>query len=59
MLSPHYWKHESTGALRPVIEKYLNHTTLTTHEVGLLKRYLLQWVHSPNWTSGPEMDSLR
>ncbi len=58
MTAPGYWMHETSGKLRPVVESLILGTQLTSHEVGIMRAYLAQWMASP-W--GPEdvVQSLR
>jgi len=51
--------HETSGVLRPVIEKYLNHQPLRDDEIATMRTYLRQWVGAPVWHPGPELDALR
>jgi hypothetical protein len=41
---PGYWMNETSGALRPVVEKYLRGEQLEPYEIGLMRLYLRQWV---------------
>lgn len=42
--APGYWRNETSGALAPVVEKYLRGGTLTPTEVMTIRAYLRQWV---------------
>jgi hypothetical protein len=64
--APKYWMYESSGVLKPAVEKYLNGKWLTRAELGAMKAYLRQWVDSPSWDLSPvteddrtELQSLR
>lgn len=50
---PKYWKHETTGRLRPVIEAYYDGRQLTAIGCALLRAYLDQWIQSPVWDLPP------
>lgn len=54
---PGYWMYESTGVLRPVIEKYLGRETLTRSDIGVMRAYLRQWINGP-WL-GDDIEALR
>lgn len=48
--APGYWMHETSGVLRPVVEKFLNGKILTSEEIATMRAYLLQWILSPVWS---------
>lgn len=54
---PGYWPNETTGVLRPVVEKYLRGDALDPDEVATMRAYLRQWVAAP--FAGPEIRPLR
>jgi len=56
--APRYWMHETSGALRPVIEAYLNGEALSPAECATMRAYLRQWIMSPVW-EGPGLQDLR
>lgn len=47
--APRYWMHETSGVLRPVIEAYLSGRVLNDAEVGIMRKYLYQWVTLGDW----------
>ena len=57
--APKYWQHETTGVLRPVIEAYLNGKELDIAQVLVMRAYLRQWIQSPVWYGGEELERLR
>lgn len=57
--APKYWPNETSGALQPVVLKYLKYVPLTPREVNTMKSYLLQWVQSPVWGDDEEMKTVR
>ncbi len=54
---PFYWMFETTGALRPAVEAYLNHEEMTEPQIAALRAYLRQWIAGP--FKGPAIDRLR
>ena len=55
---PGYWMHETSGALRPAVEAYLNNGEMTPRHIGAMRAYLRQWINSGNW-KGPMIDPLQ
>jgi hypothetical protein len=55
---PGYWMHETSGELRPVIERYLTDQHLTARDVAIMRVYLRQWINDGAWI-GPLIDALR
>lgn len=55
---PGYWKTETSGVLRPVVEAYLRGEELTASQVVIMRRYLNQWIMLGPW-EGPAIDRLR
>jgi hypothetical protein len=53
MSGPRFWMHESSGALRPVIEAYLRGEALNPIQVAAMRAYLRQWIGSPVWDQNP------
>jgi hypothetical protein len=51
--APKYWMNETSGVLKPVIEKYLRGGELGPNELGIFRAYLRQWLESPVWNMGP------
>jgi hypothetical protein len=58
MSIPGYWMYETSGALKPVVLKYLDGAELDLAEVGIMRAYLRQWVWADGFL-GPEIDRLR
>lgn len=54
---PCYWKHESSGVLRPAVMAYLTGDPLTEHHLRTLRRYFEAWLQFP-W-QGAAIDDLR
>lgn len=50
--------NETSGVLRPVVERYLAGAELAPGEVATMRAYLRQWVWAPGFV-GPEIDRLR
>ena len=56
--APRYWMWETSGILKPVVERYLNGGQLAQAEVQVMRAYLQQWIDSPVW-AGPAVRRLR
>ena len=41
--------HETSGVLRPVVEAYLHGRALNDAEIGIMRKYLYQWVTLGDW----------
>lgn len=52
-----YWPNETSGALAPVVRKYIEGGTLDGSEVAIMRAYLRQWMGGV-W-SGPAAKQLR
>lgn len=46
---PGYWMHETSGALRPVVEAYLHDEPLTGEQLAVMRAYLRQWIGAWWW----------
>ena len=57
MTVPGYWRHETSGRLRPAVMRFLEGGELSTDDIGLLRAYLRQWIESDVWRGG--VDDLR
>jgi hypothetical protein len=57
VVRPHFWMHEASGILRPVIEDYLNNRILTKDQYAVMRIYLRQWIAGP-W-QGEDIETLR
>jgi hypothetical protein len=49
---------ETSGVLRPAVEAYLNHETMTPNQIAAMRAYLRQWIAAPGW-QGANVDCLR
>ena len=49
--------HETSGVLRPVVEAYLHGRALNDAEIGIMRKYLYQWVTLGDWRE-PRIDTL-
>jgi hypothetical protein len=47
--APGYWQNETSGVLRPAVERYLRGGVLTAAEIATLRAYLRQWIMAPAW----------
>src|SRR5215472_8185500 len=53
--APKYWRCETSGVLRPAVERYLTRPrSLTERDVALMAAYLSQWIDSPVWMMNAE-----
>lgn len=52
-----YWMNETSGVLRPVVERYLNGGALNANDVAVMRAYLRQWMAGS--FRGPMIDDLR
>lgn len=53
LVPPGYWMHETSGVLKPVIQKFLAADDLTGREIHILRLYFQQWIDSPVWDKNP------
>lgn len=44
-----YWRHETTGVLRPAINAYLAGSPMSQEQIAAMRAYLRQWVAAPQW----------
>ena len=58
MSEPRFWMYETSGVLRPAVEAYLMHRTMTGDQVAAMRAYLRQWIASPAW-QGERIEELR
>jgi len=49
---------ETSGVLRPAIERYLNGQPLTGANIAAIRAYFRQWMAHPGW-QGPAVNALR
>lgn len=47
--APGYWMDETSGALRPAVEAYLNGQEMTVGQIGAMRAYFRQWMDAPTW----------
>jgi hypothetical protein len=59
VIVPGYWQSETSGDLRPSVERYLVGTQLSTRDIALLRNYIRQWICSPVWDGHEEVSALR
>jgi hypothetical protein len=52
-MAPGYWMNETSGQLRPSIERYLTGAELSWRDLALIRAYLWQWIDSPVWDQNP------
>jgi hypothetical protein len=50
---------ETSGALRPAVEAYLNHEPMTEEQIAAMRAYLRQWMDWYGWLPGAYLDELR
>ena len=50
---PNFWMNETSGVLRPVVEKLLNGKRLLPREIAVMRAYFRQWIESPVWDLNP------
>ena len=55
--APGYWMNETSGALRPAVEAYLNDWPMSAAHVAALRAYFRQWM-AADW-AGPRIEELR
>lgn len=53
-----FWMYETSGKLRPVIERYLQQEPLSEQDIAAMRAYLRQWVMEPRFI-GDDIDDLR
>jgi hypothetical protein len=51
--------HETLGELKPAVERYLKNELLSSHDILLIRDYLLQWIDAPVWPVDQELERLR
>jgi hypothetical protein len=54
---PGFWMHETSGVLRPVVEKFIHGGVLSLAEIVTMRAYLRQWMEGD--FLGPEIEDLR
>jgi hypothetical protein len=57
-MAPNYWMNETTGVLRPVIEKYLRGDALDGAECATMRAYCRQWIMADGFV-GEDVMALR
>lgn len=53
MTAPGYWMRETSGVLKPAVERYLRGESLLPSDIAVLRSYLRQWINSPVWDENP------
>lgn len=56
--TPGYWMNETSGILRPVVERYFRGEALSAADVAALRAYLRQWITKGDFL-GPSIQPLR
>lgn len=56
MTAPNYWMNETSGVLKPAMERYLYNVPLALEDVGAIRAYLRQWVRAEAWDQNPYSD---
>jgi hypothetical protein len=44
-----YWMNETSGVLRPIVERYLNGGDLDDAAIAIMRAYLPQWMEGEAW----------
>jgi hypothetical protein len=57
MTAPGFWMNETSGVLRPVVERCINGADLSPQDIVIMRAYLRQWMEAP-W-QGPNVEQLR
>jgi len=52
---PAHWKDDAGEQLAPAITRYLKGERLSSHEIGVIRAYLVQWIDSPIWDQTKDM----
>lgn len=55
--APGFWMNETSGALRPAVERYLNRKTIPD-DIPIMRAYLRQWIAADGFR-GREIAQLR
>ena len=58
MNGPGYWMHETSGILKPAVERYLKGQELNESDIAVLRAYLRQWIYQGVWR-GADIEQLR
>lgn len=53
LTGPHYWMHERSGVLAPVVKAFINGEALSPRQIMIMRAYLAQWILSPTWDENP------
>jgi hypothetical protein len=56
---PRFWMDEVSGQLHSAVEAYLHGDAMESWQIPYLRAYLRQWIASPVWCDGPDIDELR
>ena len=57
MSVPGYWMNETSGVLRPVVERFLDGKVLDVQEIATMRAYLRQWMAGD--FRGKDIDRIR
>lgn len=52
-IEPHYWQWETSGVLRPAVERFIKHEPLSEQDIATMRAYLRQWVSATAWDANP------
>ena len=55
---PGFWMNETSGVLKPAVERYLRDEPLSANDIAALRAYLRQWIMKGDFR-GPEIQGLR
>ena len=56
--APGYWQNETSGELRPAVERYVRNEPMSQRDITLMCAYLKQWIEAPGFF-GDEVMALR
>jgi hypothetical protein len=56
MSAPGYWPNETSGVLKPAMERYLN-GALRDADVPVIRAYLRQWAGASVWDENPHLNA--
>jgi hypothetical protein len=55
MNEPGFWMYETTGVLRPAVERYLEGESLSDADIAALRAYIRQWIFADVWKGVDEL----
>lgn len=50
---PGYWMNETSGVLKPAVDRYIRREALSKDDIVVLRAYLRQWINAPCWDANP------